>query len=136
MAEDPNLRASDADRDRVIEDLREAFAEGRITQTEFDDRLTQTHEARTYGELAPITADLPRAVPTPRESSPERQRRAGLRAGWGAWLGVGVLVNVIWLGTWLTGGGGPGYYWPIWVVGPWGAAMLIATLTGSGGDER
>ncbi|MGW2229734.1 DUF1707 SHOCT-like domain-containing protein [Streptomyces formicae] len=55
----PDLRASDADRERVAEQLREAMAEGRLDMTEFDERLDATYKARTYGELAPITRDLP-----------------------------------------------------------------------------
>ena len=38
-------------------------------------------------------------------------------------------MNVIWLGTWITEGDGAPYYWPIWVMGPWGAAMVIGTLS-------
>ncbi|TDT40741.1 uncharacterized protein DUF1707 [Streptomyces sp. BK208] len=53
------LRASDADRERVAEVLREALAEGRLDMTEFEERLDATYKARTYGELAPITRDLP-----------------------------------------------------------------------------
>ncbi|SHI21567.1 DUF1707 SHOCT-like domain-containing protein [Streptomyces sp. 3214.6] len=59
------LRASDADRERVAEVLREAVAEGRLDMTEFEERLDQTYKARTYGELAPITRDLPVAGVTP-----------------------------------------------------------------------
>ncbi|MGC9436439.1 DUF1707 SHOCT-like domain-containing protein [Streptomyces sp. WG5] len=55
----PELRASDADRERVAEVLREALAEGRLDMTEFQERLDTTYNARTYGELAPITRDLP-----------------------------------------------------------------------------
>jgi Domain of unknown function (DUF1707)/Cell wall-active antibiotics response 4TMS YvqF len=59
--EQPNLdlRASDADRERVAEHLREAVAEGRLDMEEFGERLDATYKARTYGELAPITSDLP-----------------------------------------------------------------------------
>ncbi|MFJ5263579.1 DUF1707 domain-containing protein [Streptomyces sp. NPDC088387] len=57
----PELRASDADRERVAEVLRDALAEGRLDMTEFEERLEQTYQARTYGELAPITRDLPGA---------------------------------------------------------------------------
>ncbi|MFE2039475.1 DUF1707 domain-containing protein [Streptomyces sp. NPDC059477] len=57
----PELRASDADRERVAEVLRDALAEGRLDMTEFEERLDQTYRARTYGELAPITRDLPGA---------------------------------------------------------------------------
>ncbi|MEU6117965.1 DUF1707 domain-containing protein [Streptomyces sp. NPDC047117] len=57
--ERPELRASDADRDRVAEILRDALAEGRLRMEEFDERLEAAYEARTYGELEPLTADLP-----------------------------------------------------------------------------
>ncbi|GAB2742204.1 DUF1707 SHOCT-like domain-containing protein [Streptomyces bullii] len=55
----PDLRASDADRERVAEILRDALAEGRLDMAEFEERLDATYQARTYGELAPITRDLP-----------------------------------------------------------------------------
>jgi Domain of unknown function (DUF1707) len=57
------LRASHTDRDAVAERLREAAAEGRIDLTELDTRLEQALTAKTYAELAPLTADLPPVVP-------------------------------------------------------------------------
>ncbi|MGI5455203.1 DUF1707 SHOCT-like domain-containing protein [Streptomyces sp. CA-249302] len=57
----PELRASDADRERVAEVLRDALAEGRLDMEEFEERLEATYKARTYGELTPITRDLPGA---------------------------------------------------------------------------
>ncbi|MEV7324313.1 DUF1707 domain-containing protein [Streptomyces sp. NPDC093970] len=59
----PELRASDADRERVAEVLRDALAEGRLDMEEFEERLEATYKARTYGELTPITRDLPAAAP-------------------------------------------------------------------------
>lgn len=60
MSDDaPELRASDADRERVAEVLRDALTEGRLDMEEFEERLEATYKARTYGELAPITRDLP-----------------------------------------------------------------------------
>lgn len=56
---DENLRASDADRDRVADRLREALAEGRISAEEHDERIDRLFRAKTYGELVPLTADLP-----------------------------------------------------------------------------
>lgn len=57
----PELRASDADRERVAEVLRDALAEGRLDMAEFEERLDAAYKARTYGELAPLTRDLPAA---------------------------------------------------------------------------
>jgi hypothetical protein len=54
----PALRASDADRDRVVELLRAAVADGRLDPAEFDERLDLALSARTIGALAPLTSDL------------------------------------------------------------------------------
>ena len=54
----PALRASDADRDRFIEVLRAAVADGRLDRAEFDERLDAALAARTIDALAPLTADL------------------------------------------------------------------------------
>ncbi|WP_374774184.1 DUF1707 domain-containing protein [Streptomyces sp. NBC_01310] len=55
----PELRASDADRERVVERLRDAVAEGRIDMEEFEERLEAAYKSRTYAELEPLTRDLP-----------------------------------------------------------------------------
>jgi hypothetical protein len=57
------MRASDADRDRVIDVLKTGFAEGRLTQEEFTERQDKALAARTYGDLAALTADLPVGPP-------------------------------------------------------------------------
>jgi hypothetical protein len=53
------MRASDSDRDRVADQLREALAEGRLTAEEHAERLDAVYRAKTYAELAPIVHDLP-----------------------------------------------------------------------------
>jgi Domain of unknown function (DUF1707) len=55
----PELRASHEDRDRVVEILRVAAGDGRLTAAELDERLDAALTARTSGELAALTADLP-----------------------------------------------------------------------------
>ncbi|MCX4550868.1 DUF1707 domain-containing protein [Streptomyces sp. NBC_01387] len=55
----PEMRASDAERERVAETLREAVAEGRLDMEEFEHRLDATYQARTHGELEPLVRDLP-----------------------------------------------------------------------------
>jgi Domain of unknown function (DUF1707)/Cell wall-active antibiotics response 4TMS YvqF len=61
VPEPQNLRASDADRERVSEVLREAAGDGRLTMDELDERLDAVYKAKTYAELQPITHDLPDA---------------------------------------------------------------------------
>ena len=53
------LRASHADRERVVDVLKAAFVEGRLTEDELDARVGQALAARTYADLAALTADLP-----------------------------------------------------------------------------
>jgi DUF1707 SHOCT-like domain/Cell wall-active antibiotics response LiaF, C-terminal len=53
------MRASDADRERVANVLREAAGDGRLTMDELDERLDAVYAAKTYAELEPITHDLP-----------------------------------------------------------------------------
>ena len=54
-----NLRASHADRDHMLEVLKAAFVQGRLTKDELDMRVSQTLASRTYAELAKVTADIP-----------------------------------------------------------------------------
>ena len=56
---DDRLRASDADRDRVADALREHYAAGRLSADELDERLTTALNARTLGELNGVLTDLP-----------------------------------------------------------------------------
>lgn len=60
MTEHRYMRASDADRAKIAERLRRATDEGRLLAGEFDDRLGAALDARTYGELDALIADLPR----------------------------------------------------------------------------
>ena len=53
------LRASDADREHVIETLKDAFVQGMLAKDEFDERVGQAFAARTHGDLVALTADLP-----------------------------------------------------------------------------
>ncbi|MFF9477641.1 DUF1707 domain-containing protein [Streptomyces sp. NPDC014733] len=62
-----DLRASDADRDRIAEILREALAEGRLDAEEHAERIDAVYRAKTLGELEPVVRDLPapdRAAPS------------------------------------------------------------------------
>jgi hypothetical protein len=73
MARYSTLRASDSDRDRVAERLRNATAEGRILAEELEERLGTVFAARTYGELDAVVTDIPGASPAGRPRSRPRQ---------------------------------------------------------------
>jgi Domain of unknown function (DUF1707)/Cell wall-active antibiotics response 4TMS YvqF len=81
-----SMRASDADRDRVLKLLATATSDGRLTMDEHNDLITKTLHARTLGELVVITHDLapaPSADPAP-APSPGPPSRRGLFAVFGA----------------------------------------------------
>src|SRR5947207_15990040 len=69
MSRRASLRASDADREQIAERLRKAAAEGRLRTEELEHRLGAAFSARTYGELEPLVADLPREVATRRRQT-------------------------------------------------------------------
>lgn len=73
---DDRIRVSDADRDRVTAQLRDHFAAGRITPSELDERISAALNAKTFGDLRRITADLPGPVPAPFHAAPRPQRAA------------------------------------------------------------
>jgi hypothetical protein len=134
-----HLRAGDADRELVLERLRAAQAEGRLDLDEFDERVTATLAARTYGELATLTADLPGGPPAPRPlgapAAPQAPATAARSAGRGAdlrgaaagWAAVSVTCLVIWAVVGVAAGG-LGHPWWIWVAGPWGVVLLMSWL--------
>jgi hypothetical protein len=117
-----HVRASDADREKIVDQLRLAMNEGRLTLPEFDERLQQVYAAKTYGELMPLLSDLP----AQRQS--QRARAEGIPQWitimWTPWVFVNALCVAIYLAT------GAGYFWPFWVAVPWGLALLIPTTIG------
>ena len=78
------MRASHADREQMIDVLKAAFVQGRLTKDEFDVRIGQTFAARTYAELATVTADIPAGLAgaQPPRKPPRRQMNKAAR--WGA----------------------------------------------------
>jgi Flp pilus assembly protein TadB len=70
-----NLRASDEDRDRIVERLHRAATEGRISSDELEQRTAAALKARTYAELEATVADLP--GPARQRSTPVRRSSAG-----------------------------------------------------------
>lgn len=142
---DPNLRAADADREAVAGVLGRALSEGRLTVEEYEDRLARAYAARTYGDLAGLTTDLPPVAlppkaaagpasgPAPRPEPPRSPacgvRGRSARSVWASWLSTALIVTTIWLAS-SIGSQSLQPFWPIWVIGPWGAVLLARTITG------
>jgi hypothetical protein len=74
-----HLRASRADREQVVSILRAAFVQGRLGKDEFDLRVGQAFESRTYAELAAVTADLPAGLATAKRSQRARAQDEPMR---------------------------------------------------------
>ena len=110
--DDPSrLRISDSDRHRVAEILREAAGEGRIDLAELDERLESAYAAKTYGDLVPLTADLPLAH-RPTEPSPVPR------------TGSGPLVPAVRFDTTIAIMGGSSRK-GVWEVGPTHSAFAL-----------
>lgn len=154
----PHLRAADTDRAAVADVLGRHMSAGRLTLDEFDERLTRAYAAKTYGELDALTADLPAvhgdqatdaartAAHAPARTPARVSARAhepmngcgagawghgsdDLAAAWRSWLITALIVIGVWatisLADWELL-----YFWPVWVIGPWGAVLLARTVAG------
>jgi Domain of unknown function (DUF1707) len=114
-AANASMRASDADREAVRTVLADAYADGRLTREEYDDRLNTLFASRTLGELPPLVNDLePLAAPAPAPLPAAELRQRGARKwrkdveeSFGAFLVPSIICVVIWaVGT------GGGFFWP------------------------
>jgi Domain of unknown function (DUF1707) len=127
-ADRSHIRISDADRAATAERLRIAVDEGRLDLTEYDARLRSAYAATTYGELEPITADLP-AVPEAKVPAAEENaaaRRKWLNE-WREWLGGAIIMIAIWATTSLVSGSLHAF-WPAIPLGIWAAVLLADAL--------
>jgi hypothetical protein len=113
MSDSSSLRASDADRERVVGELREHMLAGRLSSEEFEERLGLVYRASTESELDAVKADLPASPMAVAQAQAERRahlRRRVMQESGGA--GSASLICVaIWLAT-----GATGSFWPVWVI--------------------
>ncbi|MFI5783627.1 DUF1707 domain-containing protein [Nocardia sp. NPDC051570] len=123
-------RVSDAERQRVADLLARSVGEGRIDLGEYDERLTRVYAAVTQDDLRIVVADLPKAaVPTRNSTTTTARIPLWQRIEGGAWLAVGVVNLLIWAAVSL-GVGELVYFWPVWVIGPWGAVLVFRMVAG------
>ena len=94
------MRASHADRERVIDTVKAAFARGQLTAGELDARVGQALTARTYAELATVTLSIPAKpdLARPPKPAPPRPRNRLVNRGvcviTATTLAAGVLVGI------------------------------------------
>lgn len=119
MAHHPGTRVSDDERRAASDHLRAAHAQGRLTLTEYEHRLTLVADAATYADLRAVFADLPTESPAKPARSPQ-----WVRALWLWWsvtlainLGVWALVNFQFAAV---------HFWPAWLLIP---TIAIAAVT-------
>ena len=137
------LRAGHADREQVIDTLKNAFAHGRLTKDELDARAGQALAARTYADLAALTADIPPRPPAARPArppAPVRRRplaRAAAKSGICLSIAAAAIAAVILLPV---DPGGPGPWSSLIVVlavsGVWGALGIMACAVLTSWDQR
>ena len=111
----PELRIADADRDRTVEHLRAAAAEGRLDPDELEERVSNALSARTQGDLDAVLRDLP----TPHVPAPRPDRSLILRERTAAFLVPNVVCIAVWAAT------GAGSFWPGWVLLGTGIAFAV-----------
>jgi hypothetical protein len=129
------MRAADADRHQIAEQLKSALDEGRLSLGEYDDRVREAYAARTYAELLHLVADLPKPglsaaeVNARRAAELKREARKlpmALMVLWTIW-GAATAVNVaVWFLVALPYGFAV-YPWPIWLLVP-GVALVAVTV--------
>ena len=112
-----DLRASDSDRERVAEQLRQHYGAGRVSEDELSERVEAAYGARTVSELDHLTADLPSARP----ATTQRRRRSGLETSVRIHATIFLVVNLMLIGIWAASGAG--YFWPIWPLLGWGIGL-------------
>ncbi|HXF20197.1 MAG TPA: DUF1707 domain-containing protein, partial [Streptosporangiaceae bacterium] len=126
-------RASDADREHVVDTLKAAYVHGLVTKDEFDARVSQTFASRTFAELALITAGIPAglaaAAPPPRPGPAKAipPAHANLAPGERAIIGTGLLAALVLLVALITGGSVGG----LLGLGATGSAFVSLFLIGA-----
>jgi uncharacterized protein DUF1707 len=128
------LRAADADRQKVADQLRAALDEGRLSLAEYDDRVRLAYGSKTYKELLDLLADLPKPGLSSAEvrARQDAERRRAMRrlpvallVLWTIW-GAITAVNLVVFGL-VTINAESVYPWPVWLLVP-GTALGVVTV--------
>jgi hypothetical protein len=141
------LRASNSDRQAVVDRLQNALVEGRLQLHEYDERVSAAYQAVTYADLAGLFTDLPDDNPVRPPVAAKAAKPAArpvrhpgvisdmpiaLQILWTIWLSVLLINLVVW--TILEVSHGSEDFWPIWLLVP--TAVLVGVTAGVAGIRR
>ena len=127
-----NLRISEPERARYVDELVRHVGAGRLTVDEFDRRAARIYASDTVAEAREQFTGLPVSMSPERPSAAGRSRRrlsAHQRIEWSIWASVGASNVLVWVLVSLATTSLV-YPWPIWVIGPWGLVLLTRTVLG------
>ncbi len=114
MSDPSQLRVADADREQIVEELREHALAGRLSSEEMEERIGSAYRATTRGDLDALRADLP--VSSTSVALALRKRKGQLRRRLVQETGGSLGVSATCVGVWLAvGAHAP--FWPGWVIG-------------------
>jgi uncharacterized protein DUF1707 len=99
----PGNEITDSDRELVIETLKVAFVQERLTREELDARIGDALGARSGAELAVLTADLPFGLAMPRSSAREPRLSGEVRDGLRVIASMYLIAAIVWLSAVLVG---------------------------------
>ncbi|QBI55238.1 DUF1707 SHOCT-like domain-containing protein [Streptomonospora litoralis] len=135
------MRAADSDRDACAERLAAALRDGRLDLDEYQERLSTAIQAKTMGELWPLTRDLPEPPAVPETAEPA-DRRGQARAEWRErlepWRGLAA-ISVILVGIWGVTSiihAEPLLFWPMIPIGFMFLFTLAGAIAGSPSDRH
>jgi hypothetical protein len=129
------LRIGHAERERTAEELKQHTHAGRLELHEFEERVGKAFAAKTQADLAALTVDLPPLHPVYSGGPNQRPRGRGF-FHYAAMAALSWYVSLCVLMIFLWAISGTSYFWPIWVIVPWGVMLLPALLVGRMGRRR
>jgi hypothetical protein len=121
---DRSLLASNTERQAIVDMLGQHTSAGRLTLAEYEQRAGSAYAARTLADLDRLLVDLPAVPPpsaAPRPGAWQKWVFASITSSWGF---TALICLTIW-GLTSLANGSPLYFWPMWVIGPWGAMIVM-----------
>ena len=133
---------SEAERQRVLDRLRDETTAERLSLDEFEERASEAWAATTPGELLHALRDLPQpessVAPAAVESEPpdldakaKRHYRASIRNQAASWVGANAFFGAIWLSN-----GADGKFWPLWILLPTSVGLVTSLIRGPERERR